>query len=128
MIYFNSDYTEGAHPLILEKLVETNFEQTVGYGEDVHCENARNLIKKACNREDIDVHFLVGGTQANTTIIASCLKPYQAAVSAKTGHINVHETGAIEATGHKVIGLECESDGKLSPEKVEEIYLVWELY
>ena len=75
MIYFNSDYTEGAHPLILEKLVETNFEQTVGYGEDAHCENARNLIKKACNREDIDVHFLVGSTQANTTIIASCLKP-----------------------------------------------------
>ena len=122
MIYFNCDYTEGAHPEIIKKLTETNLEQTVGYGEDEHCENARNLIKKACGREDIDVHFLVGGTQANLVVIASCLKPYQAAVAAKTGHINVHETGAIEATGHKVIGLECDSSGKLTAERVEALY------
>ena len=122
MIYFNSDYVEGAHPEILKKLIETNACQTVGYGEDEYCENARNLIKKECGRQDIDVHFLVGGTQANTTVIASCLKPYQAALSAKTGHINVHETGAIEATGHKVIGLESGSDGKLSHKAVEDFY------
>ena len=122
MIYFNSDYVEGAHPLILNRLIETNFNQTVGYGEDEYCENARNLIKNVCGREDIDVHFLVGGTQANTTVIASILKPYQAAVSTKLGHINVHETGAIEATGHKVIGLDCGSDGKLSAKAVEDFY------
>lgn len=105
MYRFECDYTEGAHPKIIEALTKTNMEQTKGYGEDAHCENARRLIRAACGRGDMEVHFLVGGTQANTTVIASVLRPYQAAVCADTGHIAGHETGAIEAAGHKVLTL-----------------------
>lgn len=79
--------------------------QTVGYGEDEICDLARAKIRKACGREDVDVHFLVGGTQTNATVIAAILRPHQGALSADTGHINVHETGAVEATGHKVLPL-----------------------
>ena len=102
MIYFNNDYSEGCIPEILEKLSQTNMEQTPGYGVDTHCKAAADKIRKLCERDDIAVHFLVGGTQTNLTIIAAALRPYQAVVSAVSGHINVHETGAIEATGHKV--------------------------
>ncbi len=123
MIYFNCDYTEGAHPKIMEMLAKTNMEQTVGYGEDEYCTMARELIKKECQREDVDVHFLVGGTQANLTVISAALRPHQGAVAAKTGHINVHESGAIESTGHKVIALDCEKSGKLTAKAVEENYL-----
>ena len=97
MIRFNSDYTEGCHPAILQKLAETNMEQTAGYGEDEYCEQARELIRKACGDERVDVHFLVGGTQTNVTVISAALKHYQGVITAKTGHINVHETGALEA-------------------------------
>ena len=96
MIQFQCDYNEGAHPRILERLIQTNLEQTVGYGEDHYCESARNMIREVCGRADADVHFLVGGTQANATVISSVLRPYQGVVCAHTGHINVHETGAIE--------------------------------
>ena len=120
-VYFNCDYTEGTHPLILEKLLATNLEQTVGYGEDAYCEQARERIRRACGREDVDVHFLVGGTQTNSIVIAAALRPHQGAVAAVTGHINVHETGAVEATGHKVLALPCGEDGKLSAEAVAEI-------
>ena len=113
MIRFDCDYLEGAHPIILQKLSETNMEQTIGYGCDPHCENAVNLIKKACEKDDCDVHFLVGGTQTNTTVISAALRPHQGVISAETGHINVHESGAIESTGHKVISLPS-SDGKIS--------------
>ena len=123
MICFNCDYTEGAHPKIIEMLSKTNMEQTVGYGEDEYCRMARELIKSQCKRDDIDVHFLVGGTQANLTVISAALRPHQGVVAAKTGHINVHETGAIEATGHKVIALDCEKSGKLTAKAVEETYL-----
>ena len=123
MIYFNCDYTEGAHPKIIEMLTKTNFEQTVGYGEDEYCEKAREFIKRECQRDDVDVHFLVGGTQANLTVISSALKPWQGVVSAVTGHVNTHETGAIEATGHKVLALPCGQDGKLTAEMVKETYL-----
>ena len=102
MILFTSDYTEGAHPRIIEKLAETNMEQTVGYGEDPYCEAAREAIKKVCDAPDADVHFLVGGTQTNFTVISSILRPFQGVICADSGHINVHETGAVEATGHKV--------------------------
>ncbi|MDO4458506.1 MAG: aminotransferase class I/II-fold pyridoxal phosphate-dependent enzyme [Clostridia bacterium] len=119
MICFNCDYTEGAHPAIIDLLTKTNFEQTVGYGEDEYCEKAREFIKKECGRDDVYVQFLVGGTQANLTVISSALRPHQGAMAAKTGHINVHESGAIEATGHKVIALDCGPDGKLSAESVE---------
>ncbi|CCX38731.1 putative threonine aldolase [Clostridium sp. CAG:1013] len=120
MLYFNCDYTEGAHPRILERMLNTNMEQTVGYGEDQYCEQARELIRKECGREDVAVHFLVGGTQANFTVIRSALRPHQGAISAVTGHINAHETGAVEATGHKVLALPSGSDGKLTAAQVEE--------
>jgi threonine aldolase len=96
-------------------MIQTNFEQTVGYGEDHFCEQARVLIKKACGQENADVHFLVGGTQANATVISAALKSYQGVVCAHTGHINVHETGAIEHGGHKVLAVPSEN-GKLSAE------------
>ena len=122
MIYFNCDYTEGCHPKILERLCDTNLMQTIGYGEDEICDAARAKIRAACGRDDIDVHFLVGGTQANATVIASILRPHQGALSAKTGHINVHETGAVEATGHKVLALPATPDGKISAAQVEAAY------
>ena len=102
MIYFNSDYLEGAHPALMAKLNETNMVQTVGYGEDEYCAAAREKIKAACQAPDADVHFLVGGTQTNTTVIASILRPWQGVLSADSGHINCHEAGAIESTEHIV--------------------------
>ena len=122
MIQFQCDYNEGAHPLILQRLTETNMEQTVGYGEDQYCTQARKFITLACEREDIDVHFLVGGTQTNTTVIAHTLRPYQGVISAVSGHINVHETGAIEATGHKVLAVPS-LDGKLTATQIEEMII-----
>ena len=113
MIYFNSDYLEGAHPSIMVRLAETNMVQTVGYGEDEYCEAAREKIKTACQAPEADVHFLVGGTQTNTTVIAAILRPWQGVISAVSGHINCHEAGAIESTGHKVITLPT-TNGKLT--------------
>jgi len=118
MIRFECDYAEGAHPLILEKLMETNFEQTKGYGEDEHCENARNMIRKLCDCKSADVHFLTGGTQTNRTVISAVLRPHQGVLTAATGHINVHETGAIEASGHKVLALP-QREGKITASQVE---------
>ena len=119
MTQFQCDYNEGAHPLIIQRLCDTNMEQTVGYCEDQYCEEARALIRKACEREDVDVHLLVGGTQTNTTVISHTLRPYQGVLTAVSGHINVHETGAIEATGHKVLAIASE-DGKLTASQIEE--------
>ena len=119
MIRFNSDYTEGCHPAILEKLVETNMVQTAGYGEDEYCKQAGDLIRKACGDENIDVHFLVGGTQTNVTVISAALKHYQGVITATTGHINVHETGALEACGHKCLALDT-PDGKLAAEQIAD--------
>ena len=119
MIQFQCDYNEGAHPLIMERLMSTNMEQTVGYGEDLYCEEARQLIKQACKCSSADVHFLVGGTQANTTVISHLLRPYQGVLAAVSGHINVHETGAIESTGHKVLALPT-ADGKITANQIEE--------
>lgn len=120
MIYFNCDYTEGAHPRILEKLAETNMEQTIGYGMDEHCKHAASLIKKVCGREDADIHFLVGGTQTNVTVIDAALRAHQGVICASSGHINVHETGAVEACGHKCITISSE-DGKVYEPQVREI-------
>lgn len=117
-IQFQCDYNEGAHPLIMQRLMETNMEQTVGYGEDPHCRHARELIRKICQSSEADVHFLVGGTQANTTVISHLLRPYQGVIAADTGHINVHETGAIEATGHKVLALP-NADGKITAAQID---------
>lgn len=121
MIQFNCDYNEGAHPKILEKLIETNYEQTPGYGMDHYCIKATQLIKEKCKREDIDIHFFVGGTQVNLTVISAALRPHQGAIAATSGHINVHESGAIEATGHKVIALHS-NNGKLTAEQIDEAY------
>ena len=119
MIRFNCDYLEGAHPRILEALARTNMDQTPGYGEDVYCEQAREKIKEVCKREDAAVHFLVGGTQANLTVISSILRPHQAVLCVKEGHINAHETGAIEACGHKVMAIEGRN-GKISAAQIKE--------
>ena len=122
MIRFECDYTEGAHPRILERLIETNFQQTPGYGVDEHCQRARALIRRACDAPEADVHFLVGGTQTNKTIIASLLRPYQGVIASESGHIAIHETGAIEAAGHKVISLTKNREGKLSSAQIRRVW------
>jgi len=114
---FHCDYLEGAHPAIMQKMMQTNMEQTVGYGEDEHCAHAAQLIRTVCNAPDAAVHFLVGGTQTNFTVIAAALRPFQGVLCAQTGHINVHETGAVEACGHKVLALP-DNDGKISGDQV----------
>ena len=124
MIYFNSDYLEGAHSAIMERMMETNMMQTVGYSCDEICDSARAKVRAACNAPEADVHFLVGGTQTNTTVIAALLRPWQGVVSAVSGHINCHETGAIESTGHKVIALPT-PDGKLTAKQVKD-YVEWQ--
>lgn len=116
---FKNDYSEGAHPTILQKLVETNLTQTVGYGEDEFCDEARELIKKQLKKE-AEIHFVSGGTQANLIVISSILKPYESVIAAETGHIAVHETGAIEATGHKINTI-ATSDGKISATQIEKV-------
>ena len=120
MIYFTSDYTEGCHERILRRLTETNFEQTPGYGTDYHCQNAARYILNACANEKAQVHFLVGGTQTNLTLIAAALRPHQGAVCAESGHIHVHETGAVEATGHKCLTLPS-PDGKITAGQVAHL-------
>lgn len=120
-IRFACDYSEGAAPEILRRLTETNLEQTPGYGEDVYCEAARAKIRALCAKEDAEVQFLVGGTQTNMTVIASILRPHQGVLAADTGHINVHETGAIEATGHKVLPLPSEN-GKIRAEQIQQAW------
>lgn len=121
MIRFESDYTEGAHERIIQKMVQTNMEQTSGYGMDEYCERARQHIRSACENEHAEVQFLVGGTQTNTTVISAILRPHQGVVAAVSGHIAVHETGAIEATGHKVITLPSD-DGKITAAQVQQTY------
>lgn len=121
MIRFNSDYCEGAHPKVLEKLIQTNLEQTAGYGMDLYCTKAANLIKEKCKRQDIDVHFLVGGTQTNLTVISAVLRPHQGVIAPATGHINTHESGAIESTGHKVLALPS-IDGKITANQIQDVY------
>lgn len=120
MYSFRNDYSEGAHPLVLQALQDTNLTQTVGYGMDSLCEEARATIRQLCNAPDADIHFLVGGTQTNMLVIASLLAPYEAVIAAHTGHVNVHETGAIEASGHKVCTA-FSPDGKLTPALVESV-------
>ena len=120
MYSFKNDYSEGAHPNILNSLLQTNMEQTSGYGEDPYTEKAKGLIKEQIGREDVEVHFLVGGTQVNLTAISAFLRPHEAAIAAHSGHIAVHETGAIEATGHKVLTAETEN-GKLTVCKIQEL-------
>lgn len=119
MIYFNNDYSEGCHEKVLQALNATNMEQTMGYGEDAYCAAAAAKIRAKCGREDIAVHFLVGGTQANLTVIDAALRPHQGALGADTAHIHVHETGAVEATGHKVLWVP-HHQGKITAQQVRQ--------
>ena len=123
MYSFRNDYSEGAHPKVLQALTDTNLVQTCGYGLDPICEEARDLIRSLCGAPEADVHFLVGGTQTNLTVIASLLQPYEAVIAAHTGHVNCHETGAIEATGHKVCTAHS-PDGKVTPAMVESVLAI----
>jgi threonine aldolase len=120
MYSFKNDYSEGAHERILNALVESNFEQTDGYGEDYHTERAVQILKDKIDNQNVDIHLLVGGTQVNLTAISAFLRPHQAAIGADTSHINCHETGAIEATGHKVITVKTD-DGKLTPSLIQKV-------
>ena len=112
MLSFESDYNTGAHPAILKRLADTNSEKLPGYGNDRYCESAKEKIKEACGCPEAEVEFLVGGTQANAVIISTMLRDFEGVIAAKTGHINGHEAGAIEYTGHKVLEVP-HKDGKI---------------
>src|SRR3989338_6124788 len=117
---FYDDYSEGAHPQILEALMHTNLQQQIGYGMDEYSTEASNLIKEKIENKNIGVHFVSGGTQANLVVLGSMLKPYESVIAASSAHIDVHEAGAIEATGHKIHAVEV-LDGKLLPEQIKKI-------
>jgi len=114
---FKNDYSEGCHPQILESLLRNNLDQQAGYGEDDYSKKAKDLIKAKIENQEAEIYFVSGGTQANLIVISSILRPYQCVISAATGHILNNETGAIEATGHKILSIEKE-DGKLSPSDI----------
>ncbi|GGA33650.1 threonine aldolase family protein [Psychrobacillus lasiicapitis] len=120
MYSFKNDYAEGAHPRILQALIDSNYVQEEGYGSDSFTQRAIELLKLKLGRQDVDIHLLSGGTQTNLTAISAFLRPHEAAIAASTGHIFTHETGAIEATGHKVISVETK-DGKLNSSLVKEV-------
>lgn len=117
MYLFHNDYNQMCHPQVLEKMIKAQAESLTGYGMDEHCQTAASLIRKKCQNEELSVHFLVGGTQTNLTVIAAALRPYQAVLAAHSGHISVHETGAIEATGHKVVTVDS-GDGKITAQQI----------
>ncbi|MBR5509789.1 MAG: low specificity L-threonine aldolase [Lachnospiraceae bacterium] len=118
MLYFESDYMEGAHETVLQRLIETNLEQVSGYGKDHYCDSAKEKIKAACNCPDADIYFLVGGTQTNQLIIDTMLTPYEGVIAADTGHVSLHEAGAIEYTGHKVLTLP-QHNGKIRADELD---------
>ena len=124
MYFFRNDYSEGALPQVMEALSRTNLCSTVGYGMDPYCHEAAEKIKARFACPDADVHFLMGGTQTNLTVLSAALRPWEAVIAADTAHIAVHETGAVEATGHKVCTVSC-PDGKLTPERIQQ---VWEAH
>lgn len=120
MYSFKNDYSEGTHPRILEALMSSNLAQEEGYGEDRFSLEAARLLKQKLQRSDVDIHFFSGGTQTNFIAISAFLRPHEAAVAANTGHILVHETGSVEATGHKVLSIPVK-DGKLNPGLIKEV-------
>lgn len=120
MYSFNNDYSEGAHPRILQALLESNLQQEIGYGQDSFTNKAVEILKEKLNCEEVDIHLLVGGTQTNLIAISAFLRPHEAAIAAASGHIFVHETGAIEATGHKVLTVDTEN-GKLTPSLIQHV-------
>lgn len=120
MYSFKNDYGEGAHPRILQALLETNLEQEEGYGEDQYSQNAKELIKHALGRPNVHIHFIPGGTQTNLITISAFLRPHEAVISPATGHVLVHEAGAIEATGHKILSVQGK-EGKLDPADIKKV-------
>ena len=120
MLAFECDYLEGAHEKILQRLVETNYEKAPGYGNDSYCESARAKIKEACGCSGADVYFLTGGTQTNAIVIDTMLQKYEGVVAARTGHVNVHEAGAIEYTGHKVLTVPSH-EGKMRADELQDM-------
>lgn len=119
MLRFENDYAEGAHEKILQRFIETNMEKMPGYSTDIYCENARKKIAQACQCPDAQVYFLVGGTQTNAVVISSMLREYEGVISAETGHINQHEAGAVEYTGHKVISIP-QDNGKINAKEIKK--------
>ena len=119
MLYFENDYSEGAHEKVLEALIKTNYEKLSGYGSDQYCESAKEKIKKACKCDDAQVYFLVGGTQTNQVVIDTVLNSYEGVIAAKTGHVSAHEAGAIELSGHKVLTIP-EHDGKMHADELKD--------
>lgn len=122
MLSFESDYTEGAHEKVLQRFVETNMEHCSGYGADLYCQQAKEKIKEACDCPQADVHFLVGGTQTNQVVIDAVLNSYEGVIAAITGHVSIHEAGAIEYTGHKVLELPAK-EGKIDAKTLKQ-YMV----
>lgn len=118
MISFENDYNTGAHPQIMARLLETNLEPLSGYGSDPYCESARRKIREACGCPEAEVEFLTGGTQTNAAVISSMLRDYEGVIAARTGHISIHEAGAVEFTGHKVLEL-SQKEGKIVPEELK---------
>ena len=118
MYRFTNDYSEGCHPLMLEAISKANLEGNFGYSTDPHCAHAADLIRKAANAPDAQVHFVCSGTQVNLIAICSALRPHQAVIATKLAHPCLHEAGAFEATGHKVIAVDCDYDSKLTPEAI----------
>lgn len=125
MIFFRSDYSQGAHPKVMEALEKTNLEHTDGYGLDPHCENAANMVRELIGCPDANVHMMVGGTPCNITFLAAVLKPYESLISARTGHVYFHETGAAEATGHRVLTVDG-VQGKITPEMIDIAFKEYE--
>ncbi len=124
LIYFRSDYSQGAHPKVLEALIQTNLEHTDGYGLDVHCAHAGQMIRELIGVRDCAVHMMVGGTPCNITVIAAGLRPYESVVAVRSGHVYTHETGGVEATGHRIVVMDG-VNGKLIPEQIDR---AWEEY
>lgn len=120
MLYFRNDYSNGAHPKVMEALCKSNLELTVGYGEDAYCKRAEDLIRKLCDCAHAEVHFIPGGTQANKTAIGAFLRPWEAVIAPNSGHIQVHEAGAIEHNGHRIF-LVSSVDGKLTAKQVRHL-------
>lgn len=122
MVYFRSDYSLGAHPKVMQALIDTNMEHTDGYAEDKFSFETADMIRKLINRPDAHIHFLVGGTPTNTITISAALRPFEGVISADSGHIYVHETGSVEATGHRVFAAPT-NDGKLRPADIEKVLI-----
>ena len=120
MLFFRNDYGNGAHPAVMDALCKTNLELTSGYGTDIYCQNAIARIRQLCGNDQADVHFIVGGTQVNKTAIGAFLRPWEAVIAADSGHIQVHESGAIEHNGHRIFTAPS-PDGKLRPEQIDQL-------